>query len=154
MKARILSVRMHFHPNRLFGRSLVHLELCSRSAKNIPMSIVCRLSIGRPSLAFHIFDILSRTMLDWAETWEALWQHWDSELLKSFHSNIQDAAILKFFKLHLLPNRKSDRAKTWWEVSQWHRDFGIAKIVLFRYPRMPRHDGYLEILQTTSPPKP
>ena len=41
-------------------------------------------------------------------------------------------AILKFFKRHLLPNRQSDWAETWWEASQWHRD---SKLVLFGYPR-------------------
>ena len=49
------------------------------------------LSIVSPSLAFHIFDISSRT-ISWIELkqWEALWQHGDSELLKSFRSDIQD----------------------------------------------------------------
>ena len=37
------------------------------------------------------------------------------------------AALLKFFERHLLQNRKSDWAKTWWEASQWHRDSELLK---------------------------
>ena len=62
-------------------------------------------------------------------------------------------AILKFFKRHLLPKRKSDWAKTWWEASQWHKDSELLKS--FRSDIQDgRHGGHLEILQTTFPPKP
>ena len=37
-------------------------------------------------------------------------------------------AILKFFKPHLLPNRKTNWAKTWWEASQWHKDLELLKL--------------------------
>ena len=37
------------------------------------------------------------------------------------------AAILKFFKRHLLPDHKSDWTKTWWEASEWHRDSKLLK---------------------------
>ena len=95
-------------------------------------------------------------MSDWAETWwDASQLHRDSELLKSFCSKIQDGimvAILKFFKWHL-PNYKLDWAKTWWEASQWFRDSELLK--LFRSDIQDvHHGGHLEILQTTSPPKP
>ena len=54
---------------------------------------------------------------DRAESWlEILGWHGDSELLKSFSSDIQSgchAAILKFFKPHL-PNRKWNRDENWW----------------------------------------
>ena len=63
------------------------------------------------------------------------------------------AAILKFFKRHLLLNPKSDWAKTWWEASQWHRDSKLLKS--FRSDVQDgRHGGHPEILQTTSPLKP
>ena len=45
------------------------------------------------------------------------------------------AAILKFFKRHFLPNRKSDWAKTWWEALQWHKDSELLKS--FQYLRWP-----------------
>ena len=44
------------------------------------------------------------------------------QICKDCSVPISMAAILKFFKRHLLPNRKLDWAKTWWEASQWHRD--------------------------------
>ena len=56
----------------------------------------------------HFLDLLQNHMLDCAETlWEALWQHGDSEFLKSFvqiskmaggHLERWPVAILKFFK--------------------------------------------------------
>ena len=63
------------------------------------------------------------------------------------------AAILKFFKRHLLPNPKSDYAETWFEASQWQGDSKLLKP--FRSDIQDGHQGgHLEILQTTSPPKP
>ena len=38
------------------------------------------------------------------------------------------APILKFLKRHLLPNRKSDWAKTLWEASERHRDSELLKL--------------------------
>ena len=38
------------------------------------------------------------------------------------------AIILKFFKLHLLPNHKSDWAKNWWKASERHRESGLLKL--------------------------
>ena len=62
------------------------------------------------------------------------------------------AAILKFFKRRLLPNRKSKWTETWWEASKWNRDSELLKS--FRSGIQDgRHGGNLEILQTTSPPK-
>ena len=62
-------------------------------------------------------------------------------------------AILKFFKRHLLPNRKSDWAESWWEASQWHKYSELLKS--FRSDIQDgRHGGHIEILQMTSPPKP
>ena len=95
--------------------------------------------VRRPSLAFHIFEISSRT-LSWIEL-----------KLSGRHcgSTISMAAILKFFKRHLLPNRKTDWAETWWEASQWHRFSEFLKSFC--------HDieySLREIRQTTSPPKP
>ena len=63
------------------------------------------------------------------------------------------AATLKFFKWHLLPNRKSDWAKTWCEALQWHKNSELLKS--FRSDIQDgRHGGYLEILQKTASPKP
>ena len=63
------------------------------------------------------------------------------------------AAILEFFKRHLLLNPKSDWAETWWDASQRHRDSKLLKS--FRSDIQDGHQGdHLEILQTTSPPKP
>ena len=41
------------------------------------------------------------------------------------------AAILKFFKQHLLPNHKSDWVKTWLEASKRHRDSELLKLSAF-----------------------
>ena len=76
----------------------------------------------------------------------------DSKLLKSFlplSKMATMAAILKLFKRRVLPNRKLDWAKTWWEASQWHRDSELLK--WFRSNIQDgHHGGHLEILQTTS----
>ena len=75
--------------------------------------------------------------------------HSDTEiqnLLKSVRSDIQDGC-------HLLPNRKSDWAKSWWEASQQHRDSELLKSFLSDI-QDGRHSGHLEILQVTSPSKP
>ena len=85
----------------------------------------------------------------WAETWwEASQWHRDSELLKLFHSDIQDGrlgchivAIMKFIKQHLL-NPKSHWAETWWEASQWHRDSELLKLF-----HSDIQDGHWYILQ-------
>ena len=145
-------------------------------------------------LKFFKRNLLLNRKLDWAETWwEASQWHRDSELIKSFHSNIQDG--LKFFKQHLFPNHKSDWAETWWEASKHYRvpellksfysniqDMAtilkffkaISQTVGWIEPKLDgkywsnrdsellkllrsniqdsRHGGHLEILQTTSPP--
>ena len=63
------------------------------------------------------------------------------------------AAILKFFKKHVLPNHKSDWAETGWETSEQYRDSELLKS--FRSDIQDgRHGAHLEILQTTSPLKP
>ena len=51
----------------------------------------------------------------------------DSELLKAFRSNIQEEAILKFFRRHLLPNHKSDWAETWLEAMESYRHLELLK---------------------------
>ena len=62
------------------------------------------------------------------------------------------AAILKFFKRHLLQNRKSDCAETWWEALVRCRDSELLK--LFSSDIQDGHHGNRpEILQTTSSPK-
>ena len=74
---------------------------------------------------------ISRTMSDWTETWwEASQWNRDSELLKSFHSNIQDGrhGHLEILQTTFPPNHKSDWAKTWWESSQWHRDSELLQL--------------------------
>ena len=63
------------------------------------------------------------------------------------------AAILKFFKRHLLPNCELDWAKTRWEASQWHRDSELLESFCSDI-QDGCHGGHLEILQTTSIPKP
>ena len=60
------------------------------------------------------------------------------------------AAILKFFKLHLLPNRKSPWAET--EMGGIIRDSELLKS--FCSDIQDDRHGRLEILQTTYPPKP
>ena len=60
------------------------------------------------------------------------------------------AAILKFFKQHLLPNRKLDWAKTWWEALEQHRDSELLKSL-----RLAIQNGCLGgHLETASAPKP
>ena len=63
------------------------------------------------------------------------------------------AAILKFFKQHLLPNRKLDWPETWWEALAWHRDSELLKSFLLSIQNG-RLGGYLENLETTSAPEP
>ena len=162
---------------------LAHLEL-QVSLCNGLFSVVRPLSF-RPSLAFHVFNISSRTISwielklsrrhcsnmeiqncwnrsvpisktaatsDWVETgWEASQWYRDSKLLKLFVLISKMVAILKFFKRHLLLNPKSDWAETWWEASQWYRD---SKLLNHSDIQDGCHGGHLEILQTTSPPKP
>ena len=69
---------------------------------------------------------------DWALTWWEAWEwHSDSELLKSFHSDIQDGwhgGHLEILQRHLLPNHKLDWAETWWEASERHRDAELLKL--------------------------
>ena len=87
----------------------------------------------RPSLAFHIFDISSRT-ISWIELKLKGRHCGNMEIQNSKNRSVpisKMAAILKFFKRHLLPNHMFDWAETWWEASQWHR-FRIAKIVPFQ----------------------
>ena len=62
-------------------------------------------------------------------------------------------AILKFIKRHLLQNRKSDWAETWWEASERHKDSELLQS-FHSDIHAGRHGGHLEILQSTSPPKP
>ena len=65
--------------------------------------------------------------LDWAETWwEVLERHRDSELLKSFRSDIQDGCHGGHLE-SLLPNHMLDWAETWWEALEWHRDSELLK---------------------------
>ena len=68
----------------------VYLTWSFSPGQFMPWPIVCLLSVC-PPLVFHIFDICFR-IVSQAETWweEALWLHRDSELLKQFHSDIQD----------------------------------------------------------------
>ena len=76
----------------------------------------------------------------------------DSELLKLFRQIFKMAttvAILKFFKLYLLQNHKSDCVKTLWEALERHRDSELLRLF-----RSDIHGGHLEILQLTSPPIP
>ena len=61
------------------------------------------------------------------------------------------AAILKFFKRHL-PNHKPDWAETW-KALERYKDSELLKSFSSDI-QDGRHGGQLEILQTTSPPKP
>ena len=83
--------------------------------------------------------LLPDRKLDWVETWwEALEQHRDSELLKSFHSDIQDDHHDGHFE-----NLQTASALEWYvRLSQklvgsigvtWR--FRIAKFIMFQYPR-------------------
>ena len=62
------------------------------------------------------------------------------------------SAILKIFKRHLLPNRKSDWAETWWEASEQHRDSEWLKSFCSDI-QDGRYGGQLENLETTSAPE-
>ena len=100
---------------------------------------------------------LPNRKLDWAETWwEASQWHRNSELLKytvPISKMAATAAILKFFKWYLLQNYKSDWAETLWEALERHRDSELLR--LFGSDIQDgHHGGPLEILQTTSPPRP
>ena len=53
-----------------------------------------------------------------------------------------NAAILKFFKLHLLPNHKLDWAKTWREAWECYRDSELLKLF-----HSDIHDGWGAILK-------
>ena len=143
---------------------LAHMELCCGLLFIVHLSVV------------HIFDISSRIVRHWAETWwEALGLHGDSELLKLLCSDIQDgghleivqtasplkpcwielkldgrhwedmeiqncynqfvliskiaatASILKIFKPHLLLNAKLDWAQAWLEALGRHGDSELLK---------------------------
>ena len=64
---------------------------------------------ARGPVIFKIFKphLLANAKLDWAETWsEALGRHGESELLKLFHSNIQDGQHFETLQQYLHPNRK------------------------------------------------
>ena len=61
-------------------------------------------------------------------------------------------SILKIFKWHLLPNRKSDWAETWWEASEQHRDSEWLKSFCSDI-QDGCYSGHLENLETTSAPK-
>ena len=103
---------------------LAHLALCSRSA----YAMACCPSSVRPSLAFHIFNISSGTISLMVGGIVATW--------RVRIAKIAMAAILKFFKLHLLPNRKSDcQSRNLMVGIGATQRFRIAKIVLFQYPR-------------------
>ena len=88
-------------------------------------------------LKFYKWYLLPNRKLDWAENWwEALEQHRDSELLKSFCYNIQDghhgSHILKIIKPHLLMNSKWDWDESWWGGHWGHMEnhsVPISKIV-------------------------
>ena len=111
--------------------------------------------VCRPSLAFHIFDISSRT-ISWIELKLSRRHCGNMEIQNCENRSIPIskmaalAAILKSFKRQLLPNPKSDYAETWWEASQWHRDSKLLKLFC-SVSKMATRDGHLEILQTTSP---
>ena len=96
-----------------------------------------------PVLKFSKRHLPRSPKSDWAETWWEAWQ-WHSlielKLDGRHHSDTENqnyfipisktatmAAILKFFKRHLLLNAKSDWAETWSEASQWHRDSKLLK---------------------------
>ena len=59
------------------------------------------------------------------------------------------AAILKFFKPHLLPHSQASWAKTWWEASEVTWRFRIAESFTSSI-QDGGHGGNLETLQTTS----
>ena len=62
------------------------------------------------------------------------------------------AAILKVFSCYLLPNSKSEGAKTWWKASGQHGDLELLK--LFHSGIQDGHHGScLENLQITSVPE-
>ena len=147
---------------------IAHLELCSRSAyamvctphfffslpkiewlkaifffasKNWKIEDWKQSSLRRPSLAFHIFDISSRT-ISWIEV-KLSRRHCsniNSELLISFRSDIQDGRHGGHLEiLKTLPPKP--KVQLGWNlvrgiVATWR--FRIAKIVPFRCPRWPQ----------------
>ena len=59
------------------------------------------------------------------------------------------AAILKFFKPHLLPNGKFEWAKTWWEALWRHEDAEFLESFCYDI-QDGRHRVHLENLQLLS----
>ena len=116
------------YPN-YFLKSMGIIEFCClliSSPRALLQVNLCRglLSVVRSSLAFHIFDI-SRT-ISWIELKLSGRHCGNMEIQNCWNRSVPiskmaaKAAILKFFKRHLLPNHKWDWAETWWEASQWH----------------------------------
>ena len=58
------------------------------------------------------------------------------------------AAILKILKSHLLRNGKSNSAWTWWKALESYEDSEVLQSFCSNI----QDGGYLEILQTMSPP--
>ena len=99
----------------------------------MPWSVVrCPLSVVPRSLAFHFFDISSRT-ISWIELKLRGCHCGNMKIQNCKNRSIPIskmatmAAILKFFKRQLLPKYKSEWAETWWEASQSHRDSELLK---------------------------
>ena len=71
------------------------------------------------------------------------WQHWSYIGIQNcwncsgpISEMAPKVAILKIFKPHLLPNGRSDCAKTWWEALGWHEDSELLKTFCYDI-----HDG-------------
>ena len=78
---------------------------------------------------------LSNRKVEWTQTWwEALERHRDSELLKSFWSDVWDR--WSSWKTSSAPSGKSDWAKTWLEAFGRHRDSELLQTFCYNI-----HDG-------------
>ena len=118
-------------------------------------------SISKMATAGAILKVFKWHLLpyyksDWAKTWwEAFERHGDSELLKSFRSDIQDghhSSHLEIIQTTSLPNHKLDWAESWWEASEWHRDSEYLESFCLAIQDGLR--GHLENLETTSASQP
>ena len=131
---------------------LVHLELCFRSVNCMSC---CSLSVRHPSLAFHIFDIPSRT-IDWIEL-KLSWMHCGNMEIQN--------RIAKIFPF------RYPKWPLWWPSwnssndiffhSDWAQIWGITVTKKFRIAIIVsfdtqdvRHIVHLENIQMTSPLKP
>ena len=131
---------------RLYSFAPVILNLCLCHGL---LSIISPSSV-RPSFAFHIFGISSRTASPIKLKlggWH--WGNMETQNCKNMFVWISRMAamttILKSFKLQLLPTRKLNWAETWWKASGQHGDSDLLNSFCSNI-KNGRHDGHLEIL--------